>query len=83
MFAVLKEGVAAGTIDADTIACVQSIVNGQGGTLKFVIDIEKTASMSPDQFAAAKALIQAAFDGLMSDAESNKTKLEIELRRSK
>jgi hypothetical protein len=83
MYAVMKEGVTAGTFDAETVTRVQNIINGQGGTLKFVIDIEQTASMSPDQLAAAKALIQAAFDGLMSDAEANKTKLEVELRKSK
>lgn len=30
---------------------------GRGGTLRFVIDIEKTASTSADHIAGAKALI--------------------------
>jgi dolichol kinase len=80
MFSRMREAVQSGKLDPKVLTRVQAILNGQGGIMRFVIDIQKGSSMSSEQLNAAHALIRAAFDMLMEKAEDIETKLEIVVR---
>lgn len=68
------------TLTEATINQIKSILSGEGGTLRFVIDIQKGVNMSPGEREVARNLLQASFNALMAVGTDNKTKLEVVLR---
>ena len=82
MFEVMEVAVKAKKLDPKVVERVRDIIGNRGGTLRFVIDIEKGATMSDEQRDAADLLIRAAFNDLMKGLGAIKTKLEILYRKS-
>ncbi|GEM46026.1 phage tail protein [Deinococcus cellulosilyticus] len=76
----VEEAIKKGTLDPNDAARFQSILQGKGGTLKFVLDLEAKAKMKTEDLEVAQSLVQAAFDGLVGDAANNKTKIELVIR---
>jgi hypothetical protein len=77
--AAMKEG----TLPPDTLGRVQNVVEGRGGVLRFVVDIEKAASLSDAEVRAARALVTAAFKNLQQQANSDETKLRVIIKQTK
>lgn len=69
------------TVKDDVKTLIRDITSGKGGTLKFVIDIEKGATMSDSERALAVQLITASFNLLMTGVKNVQTKLSIVVRK--
>ncbi|MET0753363.1 MAG: hypothetical protein ABWZ66_08310 [Pyrinomonadaceae bacterium] len=69
------------TVKDDVKKLIGDITSGKGGVLKFVIDIERGATMSDSEKALAVQLLKASFDLLMAGVENVKTTLSVVVRQ--
>jgi hypothetical protein len=80
MFEAIRKAASDPTLAEATIKQLQSILAGEGGTLRLVLDIQKGASISDSERELARKLLQETFKQLVKKEGEIKTKLELVLR---
>ncbi|MCD9185052.1 MAG: hypothetical protein LUM44_01355 [Pyrinomonadaceae bacterium] len=81
MYKLMEQAASDPSAEAETIKFIQDVIAGKGGTLKLVIDIKASASISEGERKLAKDLLLATFKRLTQAEGEVKTKLELVLRK--
>ena len=73
----VQKAVSSGKLDPAVQTKLQEILAGKAGTIKVILDVQKGSTMSADQFAAAEAMINHAFNDLMGRTSENLIKIQV------
>jgi hypothetical protein len=77
MMTEVEKAVKSGKLDAAVQSKLQDILAGKAGTIKVILDVQKGSTMSEDQFLAAEALINKAFNDLLGRTDADAIKIEV------
>ncbi|NOK38861.1 hypothetical protein HMI49_37310 [Corallococcus exercitus] len=78
----LADGVKKKKVDPQVKDKVDRVLNGQGGLLRIVIDLDRGAAFSASDLEAAKTLLTHAIDRLKATLESQETRIEAVIREA-